>query len=474
VSDLCFLPAAELAALIRRRELSAVEVADAHLARIAEANPVLNAIVTLDAERALERARAADRALAGGEAVGPLHGLPVAHKDLQDTAGMRTTYGSRLFRDHVPTRDSLLVERLARAGAIALGKTNTPEFGAGSQTFNAVFGATRNPWDPRLTCGGSSGGAAVALAAGMVPLADGSDLGGSLRNPASFCNVVGFRPSPGRVPAWPVEAAWFTLGVDGPMARSVADAALLLSAMAGPDPRAPLALPEPGARFAAPLDRDFRGVRVAWARDLGLPFDPGVLAVVGARRGAFESLGCEVEDAEPGLAGAEEVFTTLRAWYFALRLERFVARQRDQLKDTVIWNVEQGLRLSGRDLARAEVLRTRLFHRMRSFMERYEFLVLPTTQVPPFPVETEYPAEIAGIPMRDYLEWMKSCWLISATEHPALSVPAGFTAGGLPVGLQIVGRRRDDWGVLQLGHAFEQATGAGRRRPPRTPAASSP
>lgn len=465
-AELCFLPATRLAALLRRGEVRARGVMEAHLQRIADTNPGLNAIVTLDADGAMDRARAADRRLERGEALGPLHGLPVAHKDLQDTAGMRTTYGSLLFRDHVPTRDSLLVERLRAAGAVALGKTNTPEFGAGSQTFNAVFGATRNPYHPRLTPGGSSGGAAAALAAGMVPIADGSDLGGSLRNPASFCNVVGFRPSAGRVPAWPVEAAWFTLAVDGPMARTVADAALLLSALAGPDPRAPICLPEPGAVFATPLDRDFRGVRVAWVRDLGLPFDPEVLRVVAAQRATFEALGCVVEDAEPGLAGADEVFTILRAWYMALRLERFLARDRDRLKDTVVWNVEQGLRLTGRDLARAEVLRTRLFHRVRAFMERYPFFVLPTVQVLPFPVEVEYPEEIAGTRMASYLDWMKSCCLISALEAPALSVPAGFTPDGLPVGLQIVGRRQDDLGVLQLGHAFEQATGFGRRRPP--------
>ncbi|MEZ4585006.1 MAG: amidase [Gemmatimonadales bacterium] len=464
--ELCFLPATELAGLLRRGAVSAVEVLDAHLARIERANPELNAIVTLTAEAARRAAREADERRARGEPLGVLHGIPIAHKDLTDTAGVRTTYGSPLFRDHVPTQDSLLVERIRAAGAISVGKTNVPEFGAGSQTFNEVFGTTLNPYDLARTSGGSSGGAAVALASGMVPLADGSDLGGSLRNPASFCNVVGFRPSAGRVPTWPAEDAWFTMGVDGPMARTVEDAALLLSVLAGPDPRSPLARSEPGRSFAPPLHRQVKGTRIAWVRDLGLPFEPAVRAVVDRARPVLESLGCVVEDAEPSLTGAEEVFSTWRAWYFAMRLSRFLEREPERLKDTVRWNVEEGLRLTGQDLARAEILRTRLFHRLRAFMESYPFFVLPTVQVVPFDARTPYPTEIEGVAMRSYLDWMRSCSLISATGHPALSVPAGFTPEGLPVGLQIVGRLGDDLGVLRLGAAFEAATRWWRRRPP--------
>ena len=464
--DLCFMTATELAQRIRRKDVSAREVMEAHLRQIARVNPKVNAIVTLVAERALAGARAADEQLARGGPVGPLHGLPIAHKDLQETKGIRTTYGSPIYKDHVPDFDTLLVERLRLAGAIALGKTNTPEFGAGSQTFNPVFGPTHNPWDLSKTCGGSSGGAAVSLACGMLPIADGSDMGGSLRNPASFCNVVGFRPSPGRVPSWPESLGWFTLATDGPLARTVGDVALLLSALAGPDPRSPIALREPGARFAEPLGRDLKGVRIAWVKDLGLPFDPAVKQAVDAQRATFEALGCIVEDAEPDFSGADDAFKTGRAWSFATGLGETLTQHRSQMKDTVIWNIEQGLKLTGPDLGRAEVSRTALWHRVRGFMERYEFMVMPVSQVPPFDVTQPYPTEINGVPMTTYIDWMKSCYFISAVGNPAISVPCGFTAAGLPVGLQIIGRHQDDWGVLQMGHAFEQATGLGKRRPP--------
>ena len=466
-SDLCFRSAAGLARAIAAREVSAVEVMEAHLGRIAQVNPALNAVVTLLPDDARRGAEAADAALARGEPVGPLHGLPVAHKDLTPTRGIRTTFGSPIFRDFLPPDDALIVERLRAAGAITIGKTNTPEFGAGSQTFNAVFGATRNPYDPARTCGGSSGGAAVALAAGMVPLADGSDLGGSLRNPAGFCNVVGFRPSPGRVPIWPSQAAWFPLGVQGPMARSVADAALMLSVIAGPDPRAPLSLPEPGTAFRRPLDCDVAGTVVAWSRDLGgLPVDPRVTAVVETGRAALEDLGCRVEDAEPDVTGAAEVFRVWRAWYFELCYGALLDEHRHEMKDTVVWNIEEGRRLTGPRLGEAMRAWTALLDRVRRFLERHEYLVLPVSQVPPFDVEQPYPTEIDGVPMATYLDWMRSCSDISVLGLPAVAVPCGFTGDGLPVGIQIVGRQHDDMGVLQMAHAFEQATGVGRRRPP--------
>ena len=466
-TDLCFRSASELAGAIAGREVSVAEVMEAHLARIAQVNPTLNAVVTLLPDEARRGAAAADAALARGEPVGPLHGLPVAHKDLTPTRGIRTTFGSPIFRDFVPPADALIVERLRAAGAITIGKTNTPEFGAGSQTFNAVFGATRNPYDPTKTCGGSSGGAAVALATGMVPLADGSDLGGSLRNPAGFCNVVGLRPSPGRVPIWPSQAAWFPMGVQGPMARSVADAALMLSAVAGPDPRAPLSLAEPGATFRPPLDRDLAGTPVAWSRDLGgLPVDPRVAAVVETGRATLERLGCRVEDADPDLTGAAEVFQVWRAWYFELCYGALLDEHRDAMKDTVVWNIEEGRRLTGPRLGAAARAWTALLDRTRRFLARYEYLVLPVSQVPPFDVDRPYPTEIDGVPMNTYLDWMRSCSDISVLGLPAIAVPCGFTEDGLPVGLQIVGRQHDDLGVLQIAHAFEQATGAGRRRPP--------
>jgi amidase len=465
-TDICFMPAVELARRICATELSAEEVMTAHLAQIERVNPQVNAIVTLLPERALEGAQAADAALARGEAIGPLHGLPVAHKDLFPTSGIRTTSGSPIYHDFVPDHDALIVERLRRAGAITIGKTNTPEFGAGSQTFNPVFGATLNPYDTTKTCGGSSGGAAVALACGMLPIADGSDMGGSLRNPASFCNVVGLRPSPGRVPSWPDLGGWFTISVDGPMARTVQDVALMLSAIAGPDARSPIAIAEPGSLFARPLDRDFSGTRIAWSSDLGgLPVDPRVSAVIDGQRHVLEALGCLIEEKEPDFTDADEVFKTLRAWRFDLALGELLETHRDQLKDTVIWNIEAGRNLTGPQLGRAERLRTALYHRVREFMKTYEFLILPVSQVPPFDVHQPYVTEINGAQLETYIDWMRSCYYISVLGLPAIAVPCGFTPEGLPVGLQIVGRHQDDWGVLQLAHAFEQATEVWRRRP---------
>jgi amidase len=466
-SDLCFQPARELARLIRDKRASAEEVMRAHLSQIERVNPSLNAIVTLEPELALEGARAADARQARGETLGPLHGLPIAHKDLVMTAGIRTTFGSTLFRNFVPQRDDLIVKRLKAAGAITIGKTNTPEFGAGSQTYNEVFGETRNPYDLSKTCGGSSGGAAVALAAGMLPIADGSDMGGSLRNPGSFCNVVGLRPSPGRVPVYPAQLAWSGLAVLGPMARTVADAALLLRALAGPDPHSPISICEAGERFAAPLERDFAGVRIAWSRDLGgLPVDTRVTAVLEAERPVFEALGCAVEETKPNFTDADEIFKVLRAWTFALGFANVNDKTAKHLKDTVVWNIEQGRKLTAAQVGQAEVKRTRLYHRLRRFMESYEFLILPVSQVPPFDLRQRYVTHIDGVEMETYIDWMKSCYYITVTGHPAASVPCGFTPEGLPVGVQIVGRHRDDWGVLQLAHAFERATGTWRRRPP--------
>ncbi|WP_207750429.1 amidase [Actinomadura physcomitrii] len=466
--EICFSSARDIARRLRDRDLSAREVLQAHLDQIERANPHVNAIVTLAAERAADEARAADERLASGAETGPLHGLPVAHKDTHATAGIRTTSGSPIFADHVPDTDELVVERMRAAGAITIGKTNVPEFAAGSHTFNPVFGLTRNPYDPSRSAGGSSGGAAAALACGMHPLADGSDMGGSLRNPASFCNVVGFRPSPGRVPSWPVAAGWSTMSVQGPMARSVADAALLLSVLAGPDPRSPIALETPGSAFDVPLERDMAGVRLAWSPDFGgaVPVDPAVTAVLEPAVKVFTGLGCAVEEACPDLSGADEVFRTLRAWHWDTVLRPLLDERRADFKVSLARNIEEGRTLTAADVGRAEVLHTALFHRVREFFERYDALLVPVSQVPPFDADLEYPEEVAGHAMPDYLEWMRSCFLVSATGSPALSVPAGFAPGGLPVGLQIVGPHRADLAVLRIGHAFEQATGYARRRPP--------
>jgi amidase len=458
--SLCFLSATELARRLRRKDVSAREVLEAHLRQIESLNPKVNAIVTLVQDRAMEQAARADEAAARGRFLGPLHGLPIAHKDLEETKGIRTTYGSPIFRDHVPDFDTLLVERIKRAGAINIGKTNTPEFGAGSQTFNPVFGATRNPYDLSKTCGGSSGGAAVALACRMLPIADGSDMGGSLRNPASFCSIVGFRTSPGRVPKVPSTSAWNTLSVLGPMARSVEDTALFLSAIAGPDPRAPLSIHEPGSRFAQPLGRNTKGIRIAWcANVLGLPFSRSVKDVFSAQQKVFNTLECAVSDAEPDLTDADEIFKVYRALsFYQAHLEK-VQRHRDLVKATVIQEVERGERLTLAEIAQADTKRSRLFARLGQFMERFDFFVLPTVQVPPFDVDQQYVTEIEGSKMGNYIDWMRSCYYITVTALPAISVPAGFTADGLPVGLQIVGRHQDDWGVLQIAHAYEQARG---------------
>ncbi|MEU8195921.1 amidase [Microbispora amethystogenes] len=455
------LTATEMAALLRAREVSAVELTQACLRRIEETNPQVNAIVTLTAERALDQAARADEDLARGMVRGPLHGIPVAHKDLADTAGVRTTYGSRAFADHVPVEDDPLVRRIREAGGIMLGKTNTPEFGTGSHTVNEVFGATRNPYDLSKSAGGSSGGAAAALACRMVPLADGSDMGGSLRNPASFCNVAGLRPTPGRVPSKSPTAAWFTLSVAGAMARTASDLALFMSAIAGFDPVSPLSIREDGSAFAEPLDMDLTSVRVAFSPDLGgLPVDPRTAAATARAVEALTGLGVKVEQVDLDLSDAEEAFRVYRSWHYALAFGDF-----PEVGPNVAWNVEQGRKVTGAELGRAERLRTRLWHRMRRFFGRYDFLVAPVSQVPPFPVEQPYVTEVAGVEMPDYLAWMRSCYWISVLHAPAMSVPCGFMSDGLPVGLQIVGRPWADMDVLRLGHAFEQATGFWRTAP---------
>ena len=463
--ELEYLSALELVARIRSKQVSARDVMAAHLAQIERVNPKVNAIVTLVAERAMADATRADELLARGGPLGPLHGLPVAHKDLVDTAGIRTTRGSPFYRDNVPTLDALIVTRIRGAGALTLGKTNTPELGAGSQTFNRVFGATRNPYDPSRTCGGSSGGAAVALACGMVPIADGSDTGGSLRNPAAFCNVVGFRPSPGRVPTG--SGSWSPLSVSGPMARSVADVALFLSAIAGPDPRSPLSIPDDGARFRAPLGRDFRGARVAWWRGLGgIPFEPEIRRAVNASRSVFEELGCIVEEAEPDFTGVDEAFPTLRYASNHPAYAALVGERPEWVKDTIKFEIAEAERMTGADIGRALARQARMHEQSRQLFERYDYFVLPVTQVVPFDVSVPYPTQIAGTAMTTYIDWMRSCWYVTFMANPAISVPGGFTATGLPVGVQIVGRHRDDWSVLQHAHAFEQATQHGKRRPP--------
>ncbi len=465
--EICHMRAVDMVDAIRAKKLSSREVMQAHLKQIGRVNPKVNAMVTMVPEdQLMAQAAVADEALANGKWLGPLHGLPVAVKDLHETHGIRTTYGSPLHKDHVPNFDCRVVQREKEAGAIVLGKTNVPEFGLGSQTFNPVFGATHNPYDITKTCGGSTGGGAVAVVCGMAPLADGSDMGGSLRNPPNFCNAVGIRTSPGRVSNVPTNLGWFTLSVPGPVARNVTDCAYFLSVLAGYDHHSPISIEQSGSEFAQPLgNRSFKGVRVAMFKDMGLPWDPEVKSAVQAQRKVFESLGCIVEDAEPDFSGANESFVAWRHWSTELGFGDLLAAHGDQLNEYIHWHVEEGRKLTGPQLSRIESRRSALYQRLCNFEGKYEYFVLPVNQVLPFDVNTHYPTEIAGVKMENYIAWMKSAYYISAAGNPAMSVPCSFSSGGLPIGMQIVGRHHDDWGVLQLGYAFEQATNIGQRRP---------
>jgi amidase len=441
-----------LARMIRGREVSAREVMAAHLEQINQLNPALNAIVArLPDTECLALADQADRSLAPGDALGSLHGLPIAFKDLQAAVGFPCTQGSTVLRNVMPDEDTVLVKRLRQAGAIPIGKTNVPEFGMGSHTYNSVYGTTVNPYDVTKSAGGSSGGAGAALAAGMLPIADGSDLGGSLRNPANFNNVVALRPTVGLVPTAPSPFPLLGFSVNGPMARSVEDVALLLSVMAGPDPRDPGCYPSDPSVFAHPLDRSFAGTRVAWCPDLGgLPLDPRVRAVLDDQRQVFATLGCSVEEACPDLRDADEIFLTIRAFRTAATLGPLLATHRREMKPEAIWEIEYGASLTSGDVARAMIRHGELMERMRRFEARYEFLLCAVSQVPPFDARVDWPKQIDGVRLESYIAWMKSAYWISTTFRPAMSVPAGFTRDGLPVGIQIVGRHRDDVGVLQL------------------------
>jgi amidase len=466
VPEVCALSAGVQRELIANRALSCVELVATHLEWIDQVNTEVNAICTLVPELALGQARAADRALAGGDEPGPLTGLPIAIKDLANTAGIRTTYGSPLFADHIPDRDAIHVARLKAAGAIVIGKTNIPEWGAGSQSFNTLFETTVTPYDLSRTAGGSSGGAAAALAARMVPIADGSDLGGSLRNPAAFCNVVGFRPSPGRVPALERPNGWDPLPMLGPMARNVADAALLLSVMAGHDPRDPLALRDDPGIFAEIPASSGSEPRIASSADLGfLPVEAAVREVFTAALPDLSKMGCRVEEAEPDLRDAPEVFQVLRAHGFVGKHAEWYESHRDKLKDTIQWNTAKGLGQSAAEIARAQTAHTLIYRRMLAFFDEYEFLVLPATQVLPFSKDLDWIREIEGVLFDNYLQWMEICTAISLTGCPAISMPCGFSEEGLPVGMQIVGPPGRDLEVLRMAQAFEAVTGYAGRMP---------
>jgi amidase len=472
-SDIVNLEGRALAGAIESREISCVEVMQATLDQIDRFNPRVNAIVALrDREALIAEARERDASLARGEAVGPLHGVPLAIKDLAAVKGLPQTKGSLILKDFVAQADSIFVERLRAAGALLIGKTNTPEFGLGSQTFNPVYGATRNAYDPRRTAGGSSGGAAVALALRMVALADGSDYGGSLRNPAGWNDVFGFRPSIGRVPNDGIEPWLPSMSVLGPMARSVADLAFLLSVMAGYDAREPLSQSGDGAAFRGALDADLRGKRIAWAGDFGgaLPFEAGILEPCRQALKTFEGLGCTIEEARPdfsfeALWGA---WLDLRSWQTAFVLLPYYrdSRQRALMKPEAIYEIERALELSAFDISAASQVRASFTAAMRRVFERYDALVLPTAQVHPFAIETPWPHEIAGRTMRSYHEWMASAVPATMSGGPTLAAPAGFASNGLPVGIQIIGPPRGDLALLQLGQAYDLATRWPQARPP--------
>ena len=456
MNSLPFKSVRELSGLLVSRKLSARELLDASLAQIDRVNPSLNAIVTFDREGAYANADAVDARRAKGMPTSPLAGMPIAIKDLEPVKGMRTTMGSPILKDWIPDYDSLMIERFRSHGLTILGKTNTPEFGLGSQTFNSVFGATKNPWDVSKTCGGSSGGAAVAVATGMLPFADGSDMGGSLRNPANFCGVVGLRPSPGRVPIYPALNHWGTLGVLGPIARTAEDAAWLLSIQAGDDQRITLGCCGDPTVYREPLERDFSGVRIAWSPTLGdLPVERGVRDALEKSLKRFAAIGAIVEEAEPDLAIADNAFQALRALHLVNSLGGHYKNHKALMKDTAVWNVEQGLKLTGAQVAEAQAQASLCFERMRRFLTKYEYFICPVNQVLPFDVNTPYPMEIDGTQLKTYLDWMMSACRISMTSHPAASAPVAFADNGLPVGMQIVGRYGCEREVLQLVHAVE-------------------
>lgn len=468
--EICFLNATELVQLIKTRKISAYELMSIYLEQINHTNPLVNAIVILlDEELLLEKAKAADKLWQKGTWLGPLHGIPLTHKDMTPTKNIRTTFGSPLFANYIPDFDELIVERTNNAGAILIGKTNSPEFAAGSHTYNNVFGATANPWDLSKSAGGSSGGAAVSLACGMNALSCGGDMGGSLRNPSAWNNVVGLRPSPGRVPTAPTKLPWSTLSVEGPMARSVADIALLMSVISGHSSRTAIALEQSGNIFTQPLARDFKGTKIAMFNDLCNELqDPTIKKIVQAQAKVFEELGCIVEEADPlFLEDCDDAFRCERALIYAATYYEFLQDKSKlaQIKPEVIEEFDLAQSYTSTYIAKMQRKKGQIFEKMREFMQKYEFYILPTTVIYPFNIELTWPREINGKKLTSYLDWMKICWCITITEHPSLSIPCGFGTNHMPVGMQIVGRWHDDFGVLQLGHAYEALTNYAKKPP---------
>ena len=469
MTDLTFAPAVELARLYRARKATPLDVMEAVLARIDKVNPRVNAVVTLARDSALWEARRATAALKRGAPLPPLFGIPVGIKDVTLTKDIRTTHGSKLFENHVPDEDALVVQRLRNAGAIVIGKTNTPEFAFGPNTVNDVFGATRNPWNLALTSGGSSGGSAAGLATGMFPLAEGTDLGGSLRGPASFCGVVGFRTTPGLIPRYPSVLAWDTYSVEGPMARTIADTALMLSVMAGPDDRSPISYDvDTRELLTAVKAPSVKGWRIAWTTDLGglVPVDDEVRGVFERAVGVFRSLSARVEAASPAMRDVTEIVRLTRGFLMVARHADKLPEHRAILQEGLVENTEQGLALSSREVARGELLRTRLWDGVRAFLETRDLLVTPTAATPPFPLDQPHVLMVNGRPVGKGMQRSYLTYAFSVLGLPAISIPCGFTRGGLPVGMQIVGKRRGEAAVLRAAAAFETASPWAAHRPP--------
>ena len=457
MTDLVDKSATELRALIRARKASVSDVVRASLERVDRLNPQLNAMVTLN-PRAMDDARALDDRLARGDDPGPLCGLTVGIKDVTPVAGLRTTYGSTLYADHVPAEDALVVKRLRDAGAVILGKTNCPEFAAGGNTFNEVFGRTRNPWDASKSAGGSTGGGAAALASGIIQLAEGTDLGGSLRIPASFCGVVGLRPSPGLVPTHPIDWVWDTLQVTGPMARTAEDVALMLQAVAGPSEWSPISQPAAGRDFVGAVRAGVkRGLRVAYCPDIaGIGIEPAIERVCRDAAFSLREAGATVEEIPLDLSQGRRAFLALRGLWFVTQMFPRLDK-RDRFGANVAGNVTSGLASTTLDIAAAEAVRGQLWHRFRELFQRFDHLLTPCMAVPPFPVEQNYPDSIAGRPMETYVDWIAPTFVLSLTGLPVASVPCGLDGGrtGMPVGLQVVGRSRGEESVLALAAAIQ-------------------
>ena len=458
MNDLVKLTARRMVELLRKGEITPVEAVDAAVDRIGEVEGAVNALPTVAAERAHAHAWSL---MKSGRPTDPprgyLYGLPVAIKDLKDVAGVRSTKGSPIFADHVPDKSDYLVENIEAKGGIVLAKSNTPEFGAGANTFNEVFGKTRNPWDTSKTCGGSSGGSVVALATGEVWLATGSDLGGSLRIPASFCSVVGMRPSPGRVPHGPKDMPFATLSVEGPMARTVGDVALFLATQAHQAAVDPMSLPAPATPFVEAVDKPRAPARIAYTPDLGIaPVDAEVASICAAAAKRFQQIGATIDEATIDLQDSEEIFQTLRAAQFAAQYAQLLADHRDQLKPEIIWNVEEGEKLTAAEINNAELARGALYNRTTAFFETYDLLVSPAVLVPPFDINERYVGEAGGRTFDNYVSWLMMSFALTLTACPSISVPCGFTSAGLPVGLQITAPRADEAALLSAAVLLER------------------